>query len=384
MATDFSVAVVGLGLVGSGALRHAAAAGSVVGIGPGEPSDWSSHTGVFASHYDSGRVTRRLDIRRDWAILASRAIDQYPLIERQSGVTFHHPVGMSFVRNDREGIEQQRKVAADLGIAIDDGPAPLPYRFPTGWTCLSEPAPAGYIDPRKMIEAQLAAARGAEIVREEVRSITRTSGGFRLRAATGIEVTAEQVIVATGSYGNHFTERPLAVSIRSEAVILCEVDQDTAESLVMPTAIWIIDHPELNDIYVVPPVQYPDGRWYLKVGGDWGPGPRLDSEASRLAWMTGADADDRLDMMRRVVEEMLPDVPFTSFSMKPCVIADTATGLPFVGIVDDGRVVARGGNGHAAKSGDAIGALAVSLATNGEWTDPDLDEAVFQPRFHDP
>lgn len=381
MNTDFAVAVVGLGLVGSGALRHAAAAGTVVGLGPGEPADWSTHEGVFASHYDSGRVTRRLDARREWAILASRAIAQYPLIEAQSGVAFHKPVGMTYVRNDPAGIEQQRSVAAELGIVIDDGPAPLPYRFPASWTCLSERAPAGYIDPRKMIEAQHAAANGAEIVREEVQTITRVSNRFVVQTADGTEVTANHVIIATGSYGNHLTQRPLAVSIRSEAVILCEVEQAVAESLMMPTAIWLIDHPDLIDIYVVPPVQYPDGRWYLKVGGNWSPGPRLDDDASRLAWMTGSDANDRLHMMRGIVDEMLPDLPFISFSMKPCVITDTASGLPFVGIVDDGRVVARGGNGHAAKSADAIGALAVGVALNGAWTDLELDEAAFRPQF---
>lgn len=381
MNTDFDVAVVGLGLVGSGALRHASAAGSVVGLGPGEPAEWSTHTGVFASHYDSGRVTRRLDARREWAILASRSIDQYPLIEQQSGIAFHEAVGMTYVRSDPAGIAQQRNVAAELGITIDDGPAPLPYSFPDGWTCLSEPAPAGYIDPRRMIEAQHAAASGAELIRQEVRSIDRVSDGFVVRAADGTEVTADHVIVATGSYGDHFTERPLAVSIRSEAVILCEVEQTVAESLMMPTAIWLIDHPDLVDVYVVPPVQYPDDRWYLKVGANWSPGPRLDDEASRLAWMTGFDANNRLGMMRGIVDEMLPSVPFISFSMKPCVIADTASGLPFVGIVDDGRIVARGGNGHAAKSADAIGALAFQLALNGAWTDSELDEAAFRPQF---
>jgi len=58
--------VVGLGLVGSAALRYLSAAGHrCVGIGPPEPVDWSRHDGVFASHYDSGRITRRLDKRRE-------------------------------------------------------------------------------------------------------------------------------------------------------------------------------------------------------------------------------------------------------------------------------------------------------------------------------
>ena len=69
MATSYDTAVVGLGLVGAAALRHLSATGQhCVGVGPTEPLDWSSHRGVFASHYDSGRITRRLDKRREWAV----------------------------------------------------------------------------------------------------------------------------------------------------------------------------------------------------------------------------------------------------------------------------------------------------------------------------
>lgn len=103
MEPDVSIAVVGLGLVGSGALRHASLAGSVVGIGPAEPDDWSDHEGAFSSHYDSGRITRRLDAKREWAVLAERSIDVYGLIEEQSGITFHSPVGMAYIRQDEIG-----------------------------------------------------------------------------------------------------------------------------------------------------------------------------------------------------------------------------------------------------------------------------------------
>lgn len=383
MEPDVSIAVVGLGLIGSAALRHASATDSAVGIGPAEPEDWSIHSGAFASHYDSGRITRRLDARQEWAVLASRSIDAYPLIEKLSGMAFHSPVGMAYVRNDDEGIEQQRGVADRLGIEIDDGPAPAPYRFGTGWTCLFEPAPAGHIDPRKMIDAQhtIARANGAETIRYEATEVRRLADAFVITAADGTEISAGELIVATGSYGDAFTGKPLAASIRSEAVILCEMEAQVAERLDMPTAIWLIDHPDFIDIYVVPPVQYPDGRWYLKVGGNWTPGPRLDSERKRHSWMSGHDADGRLTLMRDIVGQLLPDLPFISFSMKPCLITDTATGLPYIGIVDNGVVVARGGNGHAAKSADAIGAVAVELARNGSWTDPELDEDAFRPQF---
>src|SRR4051812_42773626 len=90
----FDVAVVGLGLIGSAALRHLAADGvRCVGIGPGEPPSFADHVGAFASHYDSGRITRHLDQRFEWAVLAARSIRGYSALEEASGIEFHRPVG---------------------------------------------------------------------------------------------------------------------------------------------------------------------------------------------------------------------------------------------------------------------------------------------------
>ena len=40
--------------------------------------------------------------------------------------------------------------------------------------------------------------------------------------------------------------------------------------------------------------------------------------------------------------------------------------------------MAVGTNGYAAKSADAIGALAAGLALNGCWTDSELDATAFE------
>lgn len=46
--------------------------------------------------------------------------------------------------------------------------------------------------------------------------------------------------------------------------------------------------------------------------------------------------------------------------------------------VDDGVVTVAGCNGYAAKSSDALGALGVSLALEGRWTDAVLDGESFR------
>ena len=63
MDTTYDVAVVGNGMFGAAASRHLSARGlQVVAIGPGEPVDWKTHAGVFASHYDQGRKIGRAHV----------------------------------------------------------------------------------------------------------------------------------------------------------------------------------------------------------------------------------------------------------------------------------------------------------------------------------
>ena len=74
----YDVLVVGRGLIGSAAARHLAKNGANVAlIGPGEPADHSTHTGVFGSHYDSGRIVRILDPIPYYAKIAKRSIHRY-------------------------------------------------------------------------------------------------------------------------------------------------------------------------------------------------------------------------------------------------------------------------------------------------------------------
>ncbi|MDH3498835.1 MAG: FAD-dependent oxidoreductase [Acidimicrobiia bacterium] len=385
----FDVAVIGMGLVGSAALRHLSASGlSAVGIGPGEPENWSTHAGPFASHYDSGRITRRLDARYEWAVLASRSIEQYPVIEKASGLRFHRPVGFLFVRNDEAGIKQQRQVIDRLNLPVAiSGTSDSEFdefMFPSGWTVLHESGPAGHIDPRLMAQAQLIVSgrQGAVTHSSYATALERFAGGFRIRTHDGREFEAGRVLLATGPYLNDLLARPLAAQVVPEAVVLAQVDEGEAGRLAeMPTVVYLLDHAVHDDVYLVPPVRYPDGRWYLKMGASIAGARALESAEDKRAWMGGSAAYQQLESMRNVLERMLPGVAFESFAMKPCLITDTAHGLPFVDEVEDGLVVAAGGNGHAAKSADAIGALGAGLTATGEWRDLELDRSSFTAVF---
>ena len=172
------------------AVRGAAAAGGcVVGIGSPEPPTFADHEGPFASHYDSGRVTRHVATTFEWAELARRAIADYPAIEQRSGIAFHRPVGVVYATHDPHSVAAVVSRLAALRIVVDridtlDDPR-LHVDPQAG--CFVEGPPAGHVDPRRMTAAQIACgvADGAHVERSVVERVEPVAGGWRLRLAGG-------------------------------------------------------------------------------------------------------------------------------------------------------------------------------------------------------
>jgi sarcosine oxidase len=383
----YEVAVIGLGLIGAAALRHLSSNGMrCVGLGPAEPAEWSTHRGVFASHYDSGRITRRLDKQREWAVLAGRAIDAYAGIEADSGIRFHHPVGVLMAEVDAGRLASTIAVGEGLGVAFDTYRPGQPFgddrvALPGAATVLREPGPGGFIDPRRMLAAQLAVARqrGAEIISEQVAGIERRStGGWRVATATGASVEAEHVVIATGPHADELPGLPRRprIDVLAETVVLARVSSTEQRRLEGLPSI-IVDDPAHDHLYTVPPTDYPDGLVYMKLGATRS-GEKVMSPTGRRDWMAGEQHAADLDWLRGLLVELLPGLQAEAWLTKPCLIPETPTKLPYVEIVEPGCVMVVGSNGYAAKSADAIGALAAGLVVNGRWTDSELDARSFE------
>ncbi len=394
------VVVVGLGLIGAGALRHLAERGvDVVGVGPGEPAHWAGHHGVFASHYDSGRITRLLDARFEWAELAVRSIGEYPAIAEASEIEFHSPAGTVFASADQDHIARLDAVGRRVGAqhrvlgssatglpTTDDGRVLVAdgrLALPAGSTVVAEPGPAGFIDPRRMLAAQLAAAQGhgATVIpgrRWSTSPAAARRGGSPPPTATRSPRPRcwwppAPTPTSSGPLGGRFGGQ-----VRPETVVIATLAPDEAERLAgIPSVLAHLTGTSFADLYQVPPTTYPDGTVGLKLGAtlrDWAP---LTTGAARRAWMAGTDHERWLPELRGLLEDLVPGVRAEAWTTKPCMITDTASGLPTVDHVAPGLVVAAGGNGYAAKSADAIGALAATLLQEGRWTDPVLDPEPF-------
>eukprot|EP00249_Psilotum_nudum_P024240 c29131_g1_i2 orf=96-1376(+) len=399
---SFSVAVIGLGLIGSAACRHLSLLQpSVIGIGPPEPPDWSSHIGVFASHYDQGRLTRIVDPDPIWSLLAARSMARYDEIENRSGICFHGRVGSirvtPFYGLPNDTLKQSLAVGTENGAEVEmiESSKVAQERFPYfGFhardAAIMEHGGAGFINPRELVKAQLAVAakNGALVLPETVTKIHPTKEGLQIITDGGKTVLADRALVCAGSYSGFLLPRQ-RLDLRTEAlsVVLAEVDFEEQQRLAgMPSFIWRLQaHPFLHSVYGCPPIRYPDGKVYIKIGGiAWDP-IYLSNLQEMVDWFHGHGDPEEVTALMGVLKELLPHLSIVSLKSMPCMISYTHYGYPYIDAVDDkpenARLfVAAGGCGTAAKSSDEIGLIAALLVKHAKWT-YDLDASLFRAVF---
>ncbi len=395
MIPQFQYAIVGRGMTGSAAARHLAEqVPGVALIGPDEPEVKETHEGAFGSHYDEGRITRTIDPDENWARLANRSIARYRDIEARSEVTFFGEKGCLVAGlatgRAQEHMADVRQSAAKLGVVTSDfddealRAAFSYFNFPAGSDAVFEATNAGYISARNLVAAQtkLTEFAGGTVIREEVAAIHQRDGHVEIVVLDGSTITAAKVLVATGG----FTHRPgllperLDLTVYGRTVAFFEVDAQEAARLAAMPSLIVKREDAMLGIYMLPPIRYPDGRFYLKIGGD----PvdiSLPEESDVRAWFrTDGDADTRAHLTANM-SDLVPDLNIASIHTSSCVVSYTPTGYPAIGWTSEPSIAVMAGCGGAsAKSSDEIGRLGAELLLHGRIIDQAY-RADFTPQF---
>ncbi|MEM8787661.1 MAG: FAD-dependent oxidoreductase [Pseudomonadota bacterium] len=371
------IAVIGRGLIGAAAARHLAEAGAdVVLIGPDEPADKARHLGVFGSHYDEGRITRVLATDRFWSEVSHASIARYRDIEARSGIGFFTACGAMMAGPEEGGfVDAVRTLRADFGDfgRVYGGPelaSAFPFfAFPDEFVGFHEPG-GGHISPRRLVAAQtaLAEAAGAAVIRAEVTALGET-GSVEIETLTD-RVRCDTALIATGAMADHLAPRPLGQRVYARTVAFFEVSAAQAATLDgMPSLVF-----RLRDgaaPYLLPPIRYPDGRYYLKLGGD--PVDRTLQSAKEIGdWFRGGGEPAVRDHLERVFRRLMPSVAIRAVRMAACVTTFTPSGRPVIDWLTPRIAIASGGNGAGAKCSDELGRRAARLVIAPE--DPVLAE----------
>ncbi len=409
----YDIAVIGKGLMGSAALRHLTVDFPnlrVCIIGPDEPENRKTHAGVFASHYDQGRITRVLDPSPMWGQMAQESIAQYPAIERASGIVFHHRAGCLRATDLPERIAELDACAEQFApphkrLDAEGCRAAHPYlRFSDDFVAWDEVGEAGYINPRQLVAAQLTAAQanGAAVIREIVAAIECKQDAVTIHTrqppsvpptGQGEAIRARKILLCAGGYSNTLLERKLDLRTKGHTILLAEVAPDEVARLrTMPSIISTFAHADVSSLYMLPPVPYPDGKTYIKLGLSGNtdelpaPEPFFDArhnDSELLDWFHTDGREDIAEAMKAALHRMIPGLQAVSYHSVPCLITKTAHGNPYIDSLDAGRIyVMTGGNGYAAKSSDAIGRLGAQFCATGEWPSEFAREdfhAVYSP-----
>lgn len=392
MTTTFDIAVIGNGMIGAAASRYLSASGlRVAAIGPREPENWQTHSGVFASHYDQGRITRITDPDLVWGMLGKRSLAVYAEIEERSGVRFHYPVGQLRVSPDPTVPNDSLNKADAVGKQLDAPYARLqrdqlserfPYlNFAKQAEALWEEGGAGFINPRSLVKAQLTIAeqQGATLLHEEVVQIERRNGENIVTTKSGAMIRAGKILVATGAFTNQLLPRKLDLRPKAVSVVLAEIGEaEQARLQGLPTLIWRLEnHPVLASIYSAPPTRYPDGRVYFKIGGTLHTPVYLHKAEEFLAHFHSAGNAHEVAALRQVLPELVPGLQAESWQGRPCVVTYTAHDYPYIDQIDESTFLAVGGCGSSAKSSNELGRIAALLVENEKWG-YDVDAQTFR------
>ena len=132
-----------------------------------------------------------------------------------------------------------------------------------------------------------------------------------------------------------------------------------------------IGHAETG-AYILPPIRYPDGHRYLKIGiGSTDDAP-LATRADLTGWFRSAGSEANRRAFQAFLTALMPALArCRHWHTDSCAVTWTATGLPYLDhVLDDRIAVAVGGNGKGAKSADDWGWLAARLVMGADWDHP--------------
>ena len=383
--------VIGGGMIGASAARHLAEDGlDVAVVAPLEPTDLAAHTGPFGAHYDETRLSRTVQRGAVEAELARRARAAVASIEGFADRPVYTGSGHLFVSRpeDDEGMGEAVLNMPD-GVEVLDGAA-LAGRYPSiefqpGMVGFLEPGTGGLLSPRALVAAQLraATAAGSHVFTSSAVGVA-SDAISTITLADDTLVRSRKVLVATGAFtnGTGLLERPLALRMKTETVLLAELGEAEARRLAdLPPMHYGVRDRGVGDVYTAPPATYPDGSVLLKWGANTIHDRWIEGPGAIADWYRHGDSDASIGLMRPSMEATYPGLEVLGWLTHRCVVTYTGHMLPYIDTVIPGRLyLAIGGNGRSAKWSDPLGALAASLVSADEWVDP-LPAERFEARY---
>ncbi|GFY59234.1 peroxisomal sarcosine oxidase [Trichonephila inaurata madagascariensis] len=324
----YDLCIVGAGMFGSAAARHASAnAGlKVCLIGPLEPTaEESKCREIFSSHYDEGRIVQAVDEKYPLYILSKQSISRYNELQKLSGIHFYTPLG-SLVVAEKDSYDMLEVIHSchynNIPFVDLSDDETFKRRFPYLQLdeCVSrifDDNGAGLINARKIIEAQkkVAIMQGCHIIEDVVEEVKDLEQGIHMVIGGKGIIRAKRILICTGAFINYKKFHPLKelnMIVNKETVAMPRISEASAKIISSMPPIVYLKNNEDDDLtmagyYILPPVKYPNGGYYLKIGRL---GLFVDCQNPTLAeiteWFNCTGDPKQIQELSRDLKKMLP------------------------------------------------------------------------------
>ncbi len=386
--------IIGQGLIGSAAAKYLSRTQENVAIiGPDESTALKEGI-IFSSHYDQSRIQRIMGKDETWTLLNKLSVEQYSSLEEQSNIRFHSGVGCLYVNPYGSDfyLDKVSEQGKKFGLNFQSFPnsesinSAFPqFNFPSSSKGMFEDAPSGYINPRLLIQAQLSIFQknGGKIFNETANDLNYANGEFVISTLSGKIYHSKKILLATGAFINFFNilKRKLVLNLKSETTIWAKVSNEEGKRLSgLPSLLYEIEEPEIQNIYLLPPVQYNDGSYYVKMGANI-PGDIFFKDLKEIQhWFEDIERDNNIDLMRNALNQLIPKLSAEEYFLKKCIVAFTPHGKPYIGEAESGLYFVSGGNGYSAMCSDALGKITSTLLLENKFPG-EFSPKDFEPVF---
>jgi sarcosine oxidase len=373
--------IIGRGLIGSAAAKYISRSQKNVAlIGPDEATTAAEQI-VFASHYDQARIQAILGKDALTTRLNQQSANEYASLEKEANINFHSKEGCLtvFLENAAFHLEMYTKMAKEFEVDVHlfENAQALQkhypdFNFPSSAKGIYELPPAGHINPRLLIKAQqkVFQKNGGAIFNKTIKDVAYENDVFKITSFDNQIFYAKKVLVAAGAFSNFFNliNPKVLLRLKSETTIWVKVTKEDAERLItLPALLYKINEPDAQDIYLIQPVQYPDGNFYVKMGANI-PGDFYFSDLSEIQQWFRNGQSLRMASLQKALQLLLPGLSASDCFEKKCIVCYTSHGHPYIGPVDDkGLFIAAGGNGYGAMSSDALGKIAAHVVSENSF-----------------
>ena len=163
-------------------------------------------------------------------------------------------------------------------------------------------------------------------------------------------------------------QKKLVLKIKSETTIWVKVNEEEARRLSsLPPLLYKINEPEIQDIYLIRPLKYPGGNYYLKMGANIPTDIHFNNLTEIQDWYKNGDGNDNRPVLEKALKAILPGISIQEVHEKRCIVCYTKHNKPYIGPIQKGLFVAAGGNGYAAMSSDTLGKIAATVLLEDDF-----------------